>query len=81
MQGGNNARSPHDDDDDDDDDDDGDDDGDRDDIYDQGDDNDSNGGHDNERRKQSVHNVFGSIPVQRHLQTSELFSVESLSYV
>ena len=78
MQGGNNARSPHDDDDDDDDDDDN---GDRDDMNDQGDDNDSNGGHDNERKKQSIHNVFGSIPVQRHLQTSELFSAESLSYV
>ena len=50
-------------------------------MNDQGDDNDSNGGHDNERRKQSIHNMFGSIPVQKHLQTLELFSVESLSYV
>ena len=50
-------------------------------MNDQGDDNDSNGGHDNERRKQSIHNMFGSIPVQKRLLTLELFSVESLSYV
>ena len=36
-------------------------------MNDQGDDNDSNGGHDNERRKQSIHNMFGSIPVLRNI--------------